>query len=156
MFNELVELLKKNNKTISTAESLTGGLIASKIVDIAGSSAVLNEAYITYSNEAKMRILGVKAETIDKYDVVSTEVTEEMAEGLSKISNADICIATSGYAGPTGKNVGKVCITIKYNDTYYDYINNYSEYTTRNSIREQTANFVCKKIIEMLKEEDRW
>jgi nicotinamide-nucleotide amidase len=143
MFNELVKLLKKNNKTISTAESLTGGLIASKIVDIAGSSVVLNETYVTYSNEAKMRILGVKAETIDKYDVVSTEVTEEMAEGLFKISNADICVATSGYAGPTGKNVGKVCITLKVGDYYYSFINNYSsEAETRNSIREKTANFV--------------
>lgn len=90
----LIDELRKNNETISTAESITGGLIASSIIDINGASDVLKESFVTYSNEAKHKILGVSYETIDKYDVVSKEVVSEMLDGL----NSDLRIATSGYA----------------------------------------------------------
>ena len=150
MYSELVELLKNKGLIISTAESLTGGLISSKIVDIAGSSNVLKEAFVTYSNEAKIKTLGVKKETIDKYDVVSEEVTLEMAQGLYKKTNADICVAVSGYAGPTGENVGKVCITLKVMDKYFSYTQNYGN-IGRNNVREKTCEFVCQNLLILLK-----
>lgn len=97
---ELVELLKKNNLKISFAESCTGGLMAKYITDISGSSQVLSESYITYSESAKNKILGVPTELIKKHTVVSGEVAKAMAEGLFKISECDIALSVTGVAGP--------------------------------------------------------
>ena len=77
----LVETLKNNSMTITTAESCTGGMVASSIVNISGASDIFKEGYITYSNEAKERILGVKHETLEKYKAVSAETAAQMAEG---------------------------------------------------------------------------
>ena len=121
MFNsvkELIDLLHSLNLTISTAESCTGGLVASSIVDVSGSSAVFNEGYITYSNEAKERILGVKQETLLQFGAVSAETAREMAEGVRRISGSDVSMSTTGIAGPTGgtkeKPVGLVYICVSY------------------------------------------
>ncbi len=108
----IVKTLSKRGMTISAAESCTGGLFAKTITDCAGASAVLNESYVTYSPEAKMRILGVKTETIDTFTVVSGEVAKEMAEGVKKVANADIGVAFTGYAGPDGDDVGLVYMAI--------------------------------------------
>ena len=108
----VVELLTKEKMTISAAESCTGGLFAKLITDIPGSSAVLNESYVTYANEAKTRILGVKEQTLTNYGAVSQQTVFEMAEGLYKVSKADVCVVFSGIAGPGGgtdeKPVGTV------------------------------------------------
>jgi len=98
----LIEILKKNNLTISTAESCTGGLIAKTFTDIPGVSATFMGSAVTYSNQAKTNILGVSAETLDKFGAVSAEVAHEMAEGARKIFNSDVGISTTGIAGPTG------------------------------------------------------
>ncbi len=98
----VVELLTKKNMTISAAESCTGGMFAKLITDIPGSSAVLNESYVTYANEAKTKILGVRKETLDNYGAVSEQTILEMAEGLYKVSKSDICVVFSGIAGPGG------------------------------------------------------
>ena len=109
---QVVELLTKNGLTISSAESCTGGLFAKLITDIPGSSAVLNESYVTYANLAKIKILGVKEDTLKQFGAVSEETVTEMADGLYKISNADVCVVFSGIAGPDGgtkeKPVGTV------------------------------------------------
>lgn len=114
------KLLLKHKLTISIAESLTGGMIMSKIVSYEGGiSKSINEGYLTYSNESKERILGVKKETIEKHGAVSYETAYEMTKGLMKITNCDVCITTTGIAGPTGavenKPVGLAFIGIGVN-----------------------------------------
>lgn len=126
--NETIEealgkMLIDKGLTLSSAESCTGGLIASKLVSYPGISEVFMEGAVTYSNEAKIRRLNVKKETLDKYGAVSEQVAIEMAEGISKTSKTDIGIATTGIAGPGGgtaeKPVGLVYIGICINGNAY-------------------------------------
>ena len=116
----IVDRLASMNMTVATAESCTGGLIASSIVDIAGASDCFNEGYITYSNEAKMRNLSVKESTLMQYGAVSTQTAKEMAMGVRKKAHADFGIASTGIAGPGGgspeKPVGLVYIACAYDD----------------------------------------
>lgn len=111
--SKLLELLKKYNLNIATAESCTGGLVAGVLCDISGISAHFEEGYITYSENAKMKNLGVLPETLAHFGVVSCEVAEEMAMGAAERANADCAVATTGIAGPTGGSeenpVGTVC-----------------------------------------------
>ena len=113
---EVVHKLLEENLTITTAESCTGGLIAATIVNVSGASGCFNEGYITYANEAKVRLLGVSEESIRSFGVVSDKVVAEMAEGALNRADADIAIAVSGIAGPLGgspeKPVGTVYIGI--------------------------------------------
>lgn len=101
------KLLKKNRKTLAVAESCTGGLIASKITDAAGSSDYFLESVTSYSNSSKIRMLGVKTSTIKKYGAVSKQTAMEMAEGIRKVSGADIGVSTTGIAGPSGATKAK-------------------------------------------------
>lgn len=89
-------------KKIATAESCTGGMIGAAITDIPGSSAVFDRGFITYSNEAKIEVLGVPKELIEKHGAVSAEVAEAMAKGALARSRADIAVAVTGVAGPGG------------------------------------------------------
>ncbi len=99
---KLVSLLKQKKMLITTVESLTGGAIASCIVSVPGASDVLHEAYITYCDEAKHKLAGVKKETLEKYTAVSRQTAYEMAAGGLKRAEADICISATGLAGPDG------------------------------------------------------
>ena len=112
MEQALVKALCAAKKTMVTAESCTGGMIASKIVNVSGASDVFLEGCVTYSNAAKMRTLGVKAETLEKFDAVSRETALEMAEGARKRADADYAVSVTGLAGPGGgtpeKPVGTV------------------------------------------------
>ena len=110
----LINLLKEKGEYISTAESITGGLIASSVIDIPGASDVLKESYIVYSNQAKEKLLNVSCETIKKYDVVSEEVLVQMLDGLYQISQSELCIATTGYA-----HTGQVYLGILYKGKKY-------------------------------------
>lgn len=109
-------LLREQNKTITCAESCTGGLIASLITQISGSSDIFYGSVVTYSNEIKTQELKVRKETLDEFGAVSTQVVDEMLEGVIKKFNADYAIAVSGIAGPNGgsenKPVGTVVIGI--------------------------------------------
>ena len=98
----LVQLLRKKNMTITTVESLTGGLIAATIVDVAGASDVLKEAYVTYCDEAKHKLAGVSEETLRRYTAVSEQTAREMAEGGAQAAQADAAISATGLAGPDG------------------------------------------------------
>lgn len=113
---KVVEILINKGKTVSFAESCTGGLAAKMVTDVSGASSVLSESYITYANSAKERILGVSHETLEKYGAVSENTAREMAEGVRKISGADIGIGITGIAGPEGgtpeKPVGLVYAAI--------------------------------------------
>ena len=98
----LVRTLSQRGLTVGTAESCTGGLVAKLITDVAGSSSVLHGGFVTYTNEIKMAVLGVKRETLDAYSAVSEQVAAEMAENVRVRMGSDIGISTTGYAGPDG------------------------------------------------------
>lgn len=102
---------------ISVAESCTGGLLSSRLTDIAGSSSYTKENFVTYANEAKMELLNVSQDTLENYGAVSQECATEMVEGLYKRTGCDVAIATTGIAGPTtpesGKAVGIIYVAIK-------------------------------------------
>ena len=97
---KLVKLLKKKNLTVTTAESCTGGMIASAIVSVAGASACFKEGYITYSNEAKKKLLGVREDTLKQYTVVSAQVAQEMAAGAAAAAQSSLAVSVTGVAGP--------------------------------------------------------
>lgn len=99
---EIVNRLLEKKYTITTAESCTGGLLAGKILNVSGASGVYNEGHITYSNEAKERLLGVSHKTLETYGAVSRQTAEEMARGAVKEANADVGLSTTGIAGPGG------------------------------------------------------
>ena len=109
-------LLTSSGRTLVTAESCTGGYIAHKITSVAGSSVYYKGSVVAYSNELKMRLLGVSMEDLNMHGAVSKEVVEQMAVGAMDLMNADVAIATSGIAGPDGgtaeKPVGTVWISI--------------------------------------------
>jgi len=111
--NKFLKLLSENNLKVTTAESCTGGLVAGLLCDISGISQFFEEGYITYSENAKIKNLGVSGDTISKYGVVSCETALEMAIGAIKKANANCAVATTGIAGPTGGTkenpVGTVC-----------------------------------------------
>ena len=100
--NEIVNLLAEKGLKVSTAESCTGGLLAGTIVNVPGASNVFGAGFITYSNDAKRKYLGVGKKTLKKYGAVSRECAKEMAKGVAKEAKADIGIATTGIAGPGG------------------------------------------------------
>lgn len=116
MEEEVGRLLAGRKATLAVAESCTGGLIASMLTDVPGSSDYFLLSAVTYSNEAKMSILGVREETLATYGAVHEETAREMAEGARRAAGADFAISTSGIAGPGGgteeKPVGRVCIGI--------------------------------------------
>ena len=101
------ELARVAKVKLATAESCTGGLVASRITDVAGASEVFMGGWVTYSNEGKMRELGVKAESLERYGAVSGVVAGEMAEGARRRSGADWAVAVTGIAGPGGGSPGK-------------------------------------------------
>lgn len=110
----VIRLLADRGLTVTTAESCTGGMIAGTLVNVTGASEVLNEGYVTYSNEAKERLLGVRHTTLEKYGAVSEQTAREMAEGAAKAAGADAALSSTGIAGPGGgteeKPVGLVYI----------------------------------------------
>ncbi|WP_284163060.1 nicotinamide-nucleotide amidohydrolase family protein [Frigidibacter sp. SD6-1] len=108
----LLERARAAGAAIATAESCTGGMIAAAITDVAGSSAIFDRGFVTYSNAAKQAMLGVSAATLDAHGAVSEEVAREMAEGALARSGATLAVAVTGIAGPGGsefKPEGRVC-----------------------------------------------
>lgn len=110
---ELVHLLREKKLKLATAESCTGGLLAKRITDIAGSSDVFTGSVVAYDNEIKVRVLGVSADVLSGYGAVSEETARQMAEGLYRLTGADVAVSITGIAGPGGgtdqKPVGTVC-----------------------------------------------
>ena len=113
----LIKILTRKKLKISVAESCTGGLLASSITSVSGASKVFNLGFITYSNQAKIKILKVNKNIIQKYGAVSFECCLEMVKNLSRISKANITVSITGIAGPKGgtkqKPVGLVYIGVK-------------------------------------------
>ncbi|RLF39573.1 MAG: competence protein ComA [Thermoplasmata archaeon] len=147
---KISELLKEKELKIATAESCTGGLIGHTLTNISGSSDYYDRGIISYSNRAKMELLGVPEELLKKYGAVSKEVAKAMAEGVRARSKVDIGISTTGIAGPTGgtkeKPVGLVYIGISTKDeTVVEKFQFHGD-------RLENKNSTCKAALEMLLE----
>lgn len=113
--NGVLEAAKSKGVMIATAESCTGGLVFAALTDIAGSSAVMERGFVTYTNDAKQEMLGVSSKTLDAVGAVSEDVAKEMAEGAVSNSKAQIAVSITGIAGPGGsehKPEGRVCFGI--------------------------------------------
>ena len=104
---EIGNLLRQKGLTLGIVESATGGLIPHLITNVPGSSDYYKGSVTAYSNEAKIKVVGVKEDTINQYGAVSEQVAEEMAQGGRKLLAADICLADTGIAGPSGATLGK-------------------------------------------------
>ena len=107
---ELGQILKAHGWTIGCAESCTGGLLTSTLTDIDGSSAYVKGGVISYATAVKIELLKVRAETVERFTVVSEQTALEMALGVRRLLGVDVGLSTTGYAGPTGDDVGLVCI----------------------------------------------
>lgn len=141
----LVNKLIEKGYRISAAESCTGGLFASKIVEVPNASSVLDMSFVTYSNESKTELLGVSETLINTYGVVSEEVALKMAYGVSKKASSDVGVGISGIAGPTGatatKPIGMVCFGFYVAGQSYS-VTKYFGDIGRNNVRNLSVAFV--------------
>lgn len=148
----VVEKLKKSNKKICFAESLTGGMISDTLVSVPGASSVFGYGFVTYSDEAKKKVLGVSAECIKTKGAVSYECAYEMANGAYKKSGADVCVSVTGFAGPAGfadnEPVGTVFMGLCVDG--HTEVFKMSLDGDRQSIREKTTENVFLKLNEIL------
>ena len=151
MTNEqIISKLVEKNINISTAESCTGGSLGKIITSVAGVSAIYGYGFITYANEAKEKILGVKHETLESYGAVSYQTALEMAIGARKVSGSDIAVSVTGIAGPGGgtleKPVGLVYIAIADKDG--------AEYRKLNldGNRDEVRQKTCDCVFQLIKE----
>lgn len=150
---KVVEELKRLNYKISFGESCTGGMLVSKLINVAGTSSIIDKSFITYSEEAKNEVLGVSKETIAKYGVVSEETVIEMVKGVTKQASCNVGVAVSGFAGPTGGTaetpVGTVWYAIKVNDDIYTYTRLFK--SPRNTFREKVTMIIYYHLYQALK-----
>ncbi|MDD2887497.1 MAG: CinA family protein [Aliarcobacter sp.] len=160
IFNEndmlkLQTLLRANKQTITVAESCTGGLVASMITKVSGSSDIFNGSIVTYSNKIKNQELNVKNETLEKYGAVSCEVVNEMLDGVIKKFDANFAIAISGIAGPNGgtknKPVGTVVIGIS-DSNDHKIVNVYNFSGSREEVQIHAAKIALKEISKFIQE----
>lgn len=149
-------LLQRKGFRISFAESCTGGLCCARLVSVPNASAVFDAGVVTYANEAKIKYLGVKPETIKARGVVSEEVAGEMAEGAARAQKAQVGVGISGIAGPAGgseeKPVGTVCFGFFVDGTLTAVTKRFGN-PGRNKVREAAAEFVFEMLEQLLKEE---
>ena len=149
----LTKLLIKKKYTMTTAESCTGGMIAARMVNAPGVSAVLKSGFITYANEAKEELLGVSHDTLEKFGAVSRETAEEMAEGAVKAAHTDVAVAVTGIAGPDGgtkeKPVGLVYIgvNVRGNVEVREYHFSGSRQKIRESVTAAALTFLREKLL---------
>ncbi len=151
----VVRKLSENNLVLACAESCTGGLIAKRITDVSGSSAVFNCGVVSYSNEIKQKVLGVRHETLEQFGAVSEQTVREMVNGVLEISGADIAVSVSGIAGPnsdnTSKPVGLIFLAVSNgNETVVKRLNNSFSEDIRNSNRTSASDEALNMIIEMI------
>lgn len=156
-----VSKLKEKNMTVAFAESCTGGLISKRLTDVPGASEVFGFGFCTYANEAKMKLLGVSGETLEKYGAVSSQTAEEMALGARKVSGADIAVSVTGIAGPGGgteeKPVGLVYMGIASENgvTHKKLLLAQHMKPNRDFIRTLTANNAFKAVLDLIGEQNQ-
>ena len=152
---KVVQMLLKKNLVMACAESCTGGLIAKRITDVSGSSAVFNCGIVSYSNEIKEKVLNVKNETLVEFGAVSEQTVREMVKGVLDISGADVAVSVSGIAGPnsdnTNKPVGLIYLAVSNGEkTIVKQLNNQFTTDIRNSNRISASDEALKMILEMI------
>lgn len=149
---KIIDLLRSKKMTISFAESCTGGMLCSSLINVSGSSEVIKQSAVTYCNEAKINLLGVSKATIDTCNVVSYETAKEMAEGAAKWAESDIAVSITGIAGPEGgtqeRPVGLVYIGLYSADKCIS--NKYIFKGKRNEVRTQAVDKALDMIIEAI------
>lgn len=145
----VVKFLRESNKSISCAESCTGGLLSAKITSVSGASQVFNRGIVSYSNIAKMENLNVPREVLDKYGAVSRETAQCMADGVRYVANTDIGVSITGIAGPTGgtkeKPVGLVYIALSTKDKVV------VKETRLNGDRDKIRELTCKNVLNLIR-----
>lgn len=150
---QVVEKLIEKGYHISFAESCTGGLCCGNLVNVTNASKVLDMSFVTYANEAKIALLGVKADTILSNGVVSEEVAYEMAQGAARAAKSEVGIGITGVAGPGGgtdkKPVGMVCFGFCVNGRVMTYTKQFGE-IGRNQVRKSSVEFVFQKLLELI------
>ena len=148
----VVRKIKEAGMTVTTVESCTGGLLSATLVDVSGASDVFYQGVVTYANEAKVRLVGVKEATLQAHGAVSEETAREMAEGGAKAANADAALAVTGIAGPGGgtkeKPVGLVYIGCYVNGKTIVKKNLFTG--NRREVREQAVETALKLLLECL------
>ncbi len=141
----VVKYLLENKLHIAFAESCTGGSACARLVSVSGASGVINESYITYANESKIKLLSVEREAIEQFGVVSEEVAQKMAQGAAKASGAEIGVGITGVAGPISdsdeKPVGTVCFGFYLNGKLVSKTVCFGD-IGRNEVREEAAKYV--------------
>ena len=149
-----VELLMDKKYHISFAESCTGGMCCAALVDVTNASQVLDVSFVTYANEAKIKFLGVKADTILQYGVVSENVACEMAQGVANTAKSQVGVGVTGVAGPGGgtakKPVGMVFFGFYINGKVKTYTKQFGA-IGRNKVRQASVDFVYETLLDLLK-----
>ena len=154
---KLKKLCENKDIKISLAESCTGGLISSSLTSIAGSSSFFESGIVSYSNKAKIELLGVDKNLISKYGAVSKEVALSMSKNLYRLTRSNICVSVTGIAGPSGGTKQKPVGTV-YFSFFHDYENeinliNYKKFfnfKSRSTIQKKCNDFVIKSLIKLI------
>lgn len=153
MYQAVVNKLIEKNYHISFAESCTGGMACAALVSVADASKVLDVSFVTYANEAKLRYLGVNAETIEMFGVVSEEVARQMAAGVAREAGSEVGVGITGVAGPGGgtkdKPVGMVCFGFYINGDMKTYTKYFGD-IGRNEVRTKSVEFVYETLKKRL------
>ncbi len=146
------KMLSESKRTVSVAESCTGGMVASKLTNTPGSSMCFKESVVTYSNEAKIQLLNVKKETLEQFGAVSEQTANEMLNGILKLSKSEYAVSITGIAGPDGgsaeKPVGLVYIGVSFNGN--NEVNKCMFLGTRQDIRERATNVALDSLRRLI------
>ncbi len=153
----IASILRKNGWTFASAESCTGGLVSSRMTDLSGSSEFVSINFVTYSNEAKVKYLGVAEKTLEQYGAVSSQTANEMVCGLMLNTLCDVAIATTGIAGPTGgsdeKPIGTIYVAVKIKDkTFVERFNlnpKYSRIRMKRKFAKQALEFLLEQLCKV-------
>jgi nicotinamide-nucleotide amidase len=153
----ILDLAKQSQIMIATAESCTGGMVMAALTDIAGSSAVAERGFVTYTNNAKMQMLGVSGATLDAHGAVSEQVAAEMATGALRNSEATLSVSITGIAGPGGsdhKPEGRVCFGIADNKNCVTETVEFGA-LGRTNVREAARDHALQKLLDRLNQKCR-
>jgi len=150
----LYRLLLEKGKTLATAESCSGGLVAHRVTNVPGASEVFLLGVVSYSNEAKVKVLGVDDEVLQVKGAVSAEVAIQMATGVRELANSDLGVGITGIAGPTGgskeKPVGTVYMAVSYPDKGVAEARRFQFDGDRRSVKSQTAEAALQWLCRVL------
>lgn len=153
MEEKVVNLLIDKGYHIAFAESCTGGMCCATLVNVSNASKVLDMSFVTYANEAKVKLIGVNDDTIKEYGVVSEQVAEQMCRGVASTAGCEVGVGVTGVAGPTGgtdkKPVGMVCFGFYINGDVKTYTMQFGN-IGRNNVRKNSVDFVYATLLELL------